>query len=394
MDIPFGLDASFDSNTGEVQVDVLSFSGDQVYRALRRRGLGHLPLIMGGTYRLTIVHHRSIVLMHRPCREILVDISFLDTSCLISDMFITYENEVSQALNILSAEEVALMRDATPLRAGVPTVQESLQSPNNHIPLGPGLSNTQGTILSLSGQQPLSILGPEPPIIERRKFCVTEDRIHNMCSICVGRDQEITRWNPGSRLRYWVDIMSFGAPRGRLVQEAMRKAIRMWEGSPVTFEEVDHGKPYNFMVKYKDYQPCEQGSCTFACSFLPGFPPYKLKVFAPSFELDTVPYLANILSHEIGHILGLRHENAIENRYEREKEAIRWGPRNQYSVMNNERDLSTMKPNSMDIKCLQSFYDISDPFLEGKRFWDFEPKIHTNSPGARHGNAAIAHRSG
>jgi hypothetical protein len=54
-------------------------------------------------------------------------------------------------------------------------------------------------------------------------------------------------------------------------------------------------------------------------------------VYQKAFETGYINYLKNILTHELGHVLGLRHEFAPEK--EPGTGAIVWGPRNPLSVM-------------------------------------------------------------
>ncbi|KAL4903320.1 hypothetical protein BDW74DRAFT_180184 [Aspergillus multicolor] len=60
----------------------------------------------------------------------------------------------------------------------------------------------------------------------------------------------------------------------------------------------------------------------------------QLNVYAAAFKPGTVQYLKNIFLHELGHVLGLRHEFAPEK--EKSIKSVQVGPRNPTSVMSYE----------------------------------------------------------
>ncbi|PNP53171.1 hypothetical protein THARTR1_06381 [Trichoderma harzianum] len=135
------------------------------------------------------------------------------------------------------------------------------------------------------------------PIEETPKFESTTQRD--------GWDGIIPRWRLGSKVTYVICTETFPALLSNIIQDAMIAAIGMWQaGSVVRFEQVGRNDPATFAVTYKDGD-----MMTYATSFFPGDSCGELAVYQRS--LEQPDYLPNILAHEIGHILGFRHEYAL-----------------------------------------------------------------------------------
>ncbi|PKK42685.1 hypothetical protein CI102_12727 [Trichoderma harzianum] len=175
--------------------------------------------------------------------------------------------------------------------------------------------------------------------------CATQT--HGCAEIRVGWDGKIPRWRKGSELSYVVCVESFPSPLSSLVEDSMKAAIDMWGGISVRFKQVARNDPATFAVIYEN-----RNRNVYACSFFPNDSSRELTIYPPS--LREPNYLANILAHEVGHILGLRHEFA----HEREKghASALFGSENADSIMNYFDHPKQLQVREQDLEELKRFY--------------------------------------
>lgn len=182
-------------------------------------------------------------------------------------------------------------------------------------------------------------------VVVAKYKCATQT--HECTEVRIGWDGEIPRWRRGSELSYVVCVESFPAPLSSLVQDSMKAAIDMWCGIGVSFKQVARNDPATFAIVYKN-----RNRNTYARSFFPNESSRELIIYPPS--LQNTNYLSNILAHEVGHILGLRHEFA----YEREKgyPSVLFGSKNTDSIMNYFDHPKRLQVREQDLEELERFY--------------------------------------
>ncbi|CAI4212882.1 unnamed protein product [Parascedosporium putredinis] len=128
----------------------------------------------------------------------------------------------------------------------------------------------------------------------------------------------IKRWKPGSKLTFNGDPASF--PNRWAYQKAMEAlthAAEQWNaiGLSVTFKKVRDGRTAVFSLVYIPDDGHEWGSdrCLLAQSFFPAdwtSPNTALYVYQVALSRPYCDNLAAVFCHELGHLLGLRHEDA------------------------------------------------------------------------------------
>ncbi|KAF4443319.1 calcium-translocating P-type ATPase [Fusarium austroafricanum] len=171
----------------------------------------------------------------------------------------------------------------------------------------------------------------------------------------------LPRWKPGSVITYSVDVQSFPS-RGsaRFAKRALDKAAGDWNSRNVgiQFQSLKHEGQAVFILKY---YPAPNG--LFAESFFPDSKRRILSIFKYAFKKTHRKFMANIFRHELGHILGLRHEEAGTRESNIPSVALR--PPNSRSIMRHFKDPSSLYIQDSDVAAVRSLCAIEGEQFEG-----------------------------
>lgn len=135
-------------------------------------------------------------------------------------------------------------------------------------------------------------------------------------SIVVGIGREVPRWDvvkqTPRQLKYFVQASKFpSAKRAQDAAAAFQKAADLWNavdlGVKITAAADAAGA--NFDLTY--WEPDDPRDTTLAMAFFPNEKNQTVWVYASALQPRNFDDLPHIFAHEIGHILGLRHEFAI-----------------------------------------------------------------------------------
>lgn len=165
--------------------------------------------------------------------------------------------------------------------------------------------------------------------------------------INLGWKSVIPRWKAGSVIKWAAEPDSYASPEDALYATVkFAEAAKTWNdlNLGVSFLQIDSPRAAAFTIEYNG----DNGD-TLAEAF---FPNPKLSnhlyVYSRAFQADAREYMASIFEHELGHVLGLRHEFAAE-----EGDFVLFGKQNLSSIMSyNWPPKMTLQ----DIEETQEFY--------------------------------------
>ncbi|PXA83604.1 hypothetical protein DMC47_42940 [Nostoc sp. 3335mG] len=128
------------------------------------------------------------------------------------------------------------------------------------------------------------------------------------------KDGKIVRWKPGAKLTYRVARESFGDDgHYALVVDSFQKATLAWEQTcGVDFEhraaldEKPGVDPEGLLFVVRAF---DAGGKFIASSFFPSDPPERRRVLVDPSYFTTTFDKVGVFRHELGHVLGFRHEH-------------------------------------------------------------------------------------
>ena len=147
-----------------------------------------------------------------------------------------------------------------------------------------------------------------PPCITQK--AIPQNLKRNPAQIMVGLGSQIPRWKLGSVIKWSAWRMGYASQEDAdYAAVQLSIAAEKWNEANVgvTFEHVALAKDANFVI-------CHGGSLgtVLASAYFPN--PDDLNfvfVYSFAFQPDWKPNLWKVLTHELGHVLGLRHEFAM-----------------------------------------------------------------------------------
>lgn len=134
--------------------------------------------------------------------------------------------------------------------------------------------------------------------------------------VVVSQNGKIVRWKEGKVLTYCVLRNTFGSEDEYLLaRQSVEKATKAWSDTCGIEFRHEMGKDNSPSTKVEDVvftvRKIDSGGRFIAAAFFPNDPPARRRVFLdPSFFADDLGFdKVGVLRHELGHVLGFRHEH-------------------------------------------------------------------------------------
>lgn len=191
-------------------------------------------------------------------------------------------------------------------------------------------------------------------------------------SLVLGLGRIIPRWDntPARTIRYFVQASTFPSNEdAQFAAAALEGAAQEWNDLKlgITLQSTTIQTEASF---YLVYRPSPSNSTTLAQAFFPNEVDEDVIVYSFAFEPDNKEILQPIFLHELGHVLGLRHEFAIEQEGEG---AVQFMQKNPQSVMSYNFP-PTMQDS--DREGTKAFYQLENGArVQGRPVTDYVPQV-------------------
>ena len=198
-----------------------------------------------------------------------------------------------------------------------------------------------------------------PPVYEcdTEPFNDEDELRANPDAIWVGWNGDIPLWKKGSVVNFGAYSTGYPSRNHALYAAKMLwKAAMKWNAADIgmMFQWVSKLEDCAFVLRYN-----RRSGGTIARAFFPNTNDVNVMlVFSPAFTGDYVRHLDAVFEHEVGHVIGLRHEFA-----DREgRGAVVFGPRNPNSVMSYN---FPMRIQETDVTWVRNLYNYTDTHIGG-----------------------------
>lgn len=199
-------------------------------------------------------------------------------------------------------------------------------------------------------------------IFKHAPVCVTQKSIPlafqgGPASIVIGISAECPRWVPGSVIRWAAWRAGFDSQDDAdYAAIQLQTAAEIWNAANVgvTFEWVSLAQDATFVLCHGGYK-----GDILAEAFFPNKDDLSiLNVHTAAFHQSWKHNMYKVFLHELGHVLGLRHEFALEDPREMVWKAVQLGPSNELSVMNYRKEPPELQQS--DIDSTKLFYSLKN----------------------------------
>ena len=194
-------------------------------------------------------------------------------------------------------------------------------------------------------------------------ICATQ---RTLSSIIIGMGNTIPRWRRGQIVNWAALKVGYPTPaHASYATYKLAQAANEWNSHNlgVTFKWVTNLDEAAFVLEYGG----NKGN-VLAESFFPNNDPLSsLFVYTGAFTEESRPILKNIFLHELGHVMGLRHEFALTE--EESWAAVRFGTPNPRSVMSYAFPPTIQQS---DIDDTRAFYNFAENEIGGIHIVDWD----------------------
>jgi hypothetical protein len=135
---------------------------------------------------------------------------------------------------------------------------------------------------------------------------------------------------------------------GEKTRDLLNSAVAAWEdAAPIRFTEADDNPDFEIVIEKND--DCDPRGCVLAQAFFPDAGRHQLYVFPKMFEQSRKEQV-DTLTHEVGHIFGLRHFFAPDQETRWPSEIF--GEHKPFSIMNYGANSELTDADRRDLKTL------------------------------------------